>query len=68
VLEAIDLEAVRSNGYAFQIELTYRTLKKGFRVKEIPIVFEDRRVGQSKMSRKIFLEGLTMVWKLRLRL
>lgn len=67
VLEAIDLEAVRSNGYAFQIELTYRTLKKGFRVKEIPIVFEDRRVGQSKMSRKIFIEGLVMVWKLRLR-
>ena len=66
VLEAIDLEAVRSTGYAFQIELTYRTLKKGFRVKEIPIVFEDRRVGQSKMSRKIFLEALTMVWKLRL--
>ena len=62
----IDLDAVKSTGYAFQIELTYRTLKKGFRVKEIPIVFEDRRVGQSKMSRKIFLEALTMVWKLRL--
>ncbi len=66
VLEAIDLGAVESTGYAFQIELTYRTLKKGFTVKEIPIVFEDRRVGQSKMSRKIFLEALTMVWKLRL--
>lgn len=66
VLEAIELDAVRSTGYAFQIELTYRTLKKGFRVKELPIVFEDRRVGQSKMSRKIFLEALTMVWKLRL--
>lgn len=66
VLEGIDLEAVRSTGYAFQIELTYRALKKGFRVKEIPIVFEDRRVGHSKMSRKIFLEALTMVWKLRL--
>ncbi len=66
VLEALDLDAVRSSGYAFQIELTYRALKKGFRVKEIPIVFEDRRVGQSKMSRKIFAEALLMVWKLRL--
>lgn len=66
VLEAIDLAAVKSTGYAFQIELTYRTLKAGFKVKEIPIVFEDRRVGQSKMSRKIFVEALTMVWKLKL--
>src|SRR6185436_15472466 len=66
VLQAIDLNAVKSSGYAFQIELKYRTLKAGFRVKEIPIVFEDRRVGQSKMSRKIFLEGLTMVWKLKM--
>ena len=65
VLEAIDLDAVVSSGYAFQIELTYRALKKGFTVKEVPIVFEDRRVGQSKMSRKIFLEAVTMVWKLR---
>jgi dolichol-phosphate mannosyltransferase len=66
VLEAIDLEGVQSTGYAFQIELTYRTLQKGFTVKEVPIVFEDRRVGQSKMNRRIFLEALTMVWKLRL--
>jgi dolichol-phosphate mannosyltransferase len=66
VLEAIELDEVKSTGYAFQIELTYRTLKKGFTVRELPIVFEDRRVGQSKMSRKIFLEALTMVWKLRL--
>jgi len=65
VLEAIDLDAVQSSGYAFQIELTYRALKKGFTVKELPIVFEDRRVGQSKMSRKIFVEAFTMVWKLR---
>ncbi|MEW5738300.1 MAG: polyprenol monophosphomannose synthase [Myxococcota bacterium] len=65
VLEAIDLDQVVSSGYGFQIELTYRTLKKGFTVKEIPIVFEDRRVGQSKMSRKIFVEAMTMVWKLR---
>lgn len=66
VLETLDLDAVQSTGYGFQIELTYRALKAGFRVEEIPIVFEDRRVGQSKMSRKIFLEALTMVWKLRL--
>lgn len=66
VLEGIGLDQVQSTGYSFQIELTYRTLKKGFTVREVPIVFEDRRVGQSKMSRKIFLEALTMVWKLRL--
>lgn len=66
VLEAIDLDSIKSTGYAFQIELTYRTLRKGFKVQEIPIVFEDRRVGQSKMSKKIFLEALAMVWKLRL--
>ena len=66
VLEAIDLDAVQSTGYAFQIELTYRALKQGFTVREVPIVFEDRRVGHSKMNRKIFLEALTMVWKLRL--
>lgn len=65
VLESIDLDTVKSSGYGFQIELTYRTLRKGFVVKEIPIVFEDRRVGKSKMSRKIFLEALAMVWRLR---
>jgi len=65
VLESIDLAAVKSTGYAFQIELTYRTYRKGFRVEEVPIVFEDRRVGQSKMSRRIVVEALTMVWKLR---
>lgn len=66
VLESIDLDQVVSSGYGFQIELTYRALKKGFTVKEIPIVFEDRRVGQSKMSRKIFVEAMTMVWRLKL--
>jgi dolichol-phosphate mannosyltransferase len=66
VLETLDLDAVHSSGYGFQIELTYRTLRKGFRVQEVPIVFEDRRVGHSKMSRRIFLEAFTMVWKLRL--
>ncbi|MBZ4335386.1 polyprenol monophosphomannose synthase [Corallococcus interemptor] len=65
VLEAIHLDEVRSTGYAFQIELTYRTLRKGFTVREVPIVFEDRRVGHSKMNKKIFVEALGMVWKLR---
>ena len=64
--EGTDLDGVKSSGYGFQIELTYRALRKGFVVKEIPIIFEDRRVGQSKMSRKIFLEALGMVWRLRL--
>jgi dolichol-phosphate mannosyltransferase len=64
-LASLDLATVRSTGYAFQIELTYRALKRGLRVVEIPIVFEDRRVGQSKMSKRIFLEAVTMVWKLR---
>ena len=66
VLETIDLDAIGSQGYGFQIEMKYRTLGKGFRVEEMPITFVDRRVGQSKMSRKIVLEALTMVWRLRL--
>ncbi|RKH64943.1 polyprenol monophosphomannose synthase [Corallococcus interemptor] len=65
VLESLNLDEVRSTGYAFQIELTYRTLRKGFTVREVPIVFEDRRVGHSKMNKKIFVEALGMVWKLR---
>jgi dolichol-phosphate mannosyltransferase len=68
VLETIDLDAVRSNGYSFQIEVTYRASQAGFRIAEVPIVFVDRRVGQSKMSGTIFAEALTMVWKLRLGL
>jgi len=66
VLEAIDLDKVKSNGYSFQIEMSFRAHKKGFRIKEIPIVFEDRRVGQSKMSKKIVREAIWMVWRLRL--
>ncbi|MDU4961143.1 MAG: polyprenol monophosphomannose synthase [Sporomusaceae bacterium] len=66
VLESIDLDSIKSNGYSFQVEMNYRTFLKGFRIREVPIVFEDRRVGQSKMSRKIFLEAITMVWRLRL--
>ena len=65
VLEAIDLESVQCSGYAFQIELTYRAIKKGFRVIELPIVFEDRRVGRSKMSRRIVLEAIAKVWSIR---
>jgi dolichol-phosphate mannosyltransferase len=64
-LESIDLGSVRSNGYSFQIELTYRAVLHGMRVKEVPIVFVDRTLGRSKMSRKIFLEAVGMVWKLR---
>jgi dolichol-phosphate mannosyltransferase len=64
-LETIDLGEVRSNGYSFQIELTYRGIRRGLRVAEVPIVFVDRRAGHSKMSRKIFLEAVAMVWKLR---
>ena len=65
-LEAIELGEVRSNGYSFQIEMTYRALRRGLRVVEVPIVFVDRTLGQSKMNRKIFLEAIGVVWKLRL--
>jgi len=65
-LESIDLPSVRSEGYSFQIEMTFRLLNKGFKVTEIPIVFVDRRQGASKMSRKIFAEAIGVVWKLRL--
>ena len=63
VLETIDLESIHSKGYAFQIETTYRTIRAGFRVVEVPIVFVDRQVGGSKMSRTIVLEA---VWKVPL--
>ncbi len=64
-LERIDLGGVKSNGYSFQIELTYRAVLRGMRVAEVPILFVDRRAGASKMSRKIFAEAIVMVWKLR---
>ena len=66
VLEAIDLDNIMSAGYAFQIEMNYRTILKGFKVKEVPIVFEDRVAGKSKMSKKIFIEALLNVVTLRL--
>ncbi len=64
-LEGIDLDAVRSNGYSFQIEMKYRVIQAGMTIEELPIVFEDRRVGESKMSKEIFLEAIGMVWRLR---
>jgi len=65
VLEAIDLSHVRSNGYAFQIEMSFRAWRKHFKIVEIPIVFVDRTEGQSKMSRSIVREAIWMVWRLR---
>jgi dolichol-phosphate mannosyltransferase len=65
VLESIDLDTIQSNGYSFQIELKYRALKKNFKAVEVPILFEDRRTGQSKMSLKIVLEAIYRVWLLR---
>jgi len=67
VLEAIDLDRVRSNGYSFQIEMSFRAWKKGFRLVEIPIVFTDRVEGQSKMNKRIVREAIWMVWWLRLQ-
>jgi dolichol-phosphate mannosyltransferase len=66
-LEAIDLDSLDSLGYAFQVETTYRAVKDGFRVVEVPIVFRDRRVGQSKMSGAIMLEAAFRVPAMRLR-
>jgi dolichol-phosphate mannosyltransferase len=65
-LGAIDLDDVRSNGYAFQIETHFRTWRKGFRIVEIPIVFVDRTEGTSKMSKKIVWEAVWMVWRMRI--
>ncbi len=65
VLEGIDLDAVRSNGYGFQIEMTFRSWWRGYRIIETPIVFADRREGTSKMTFSIAIEALLMVWRLR---
>jgi dolichol-phosphate mannosyltransferase len=67
VLKAINLDRIRSNGYAFQIEMSYKAWRKGFRLAEIPIVFLDRHAGSSKMSKQIVYEAFFMVWKLLLR-
>ncbi len=66
VLESIDWSRVGSDGYAFQIEITFKAWRKGFRIREIPIVFVDRKAGESKMSRRIVHEAAWMVWRLRL--
>jgi dolichol-phosphate mannosyltransferase len=66
VLEAIDLDSVRSQGYSFQIEMSYRAWLKGFLISEIPIIFVDRTVGESKMTRSIMLEAAIMIPRLRL--
>ncbi|MDQ2714832.1 MAG: polyprenol monophosphomannose synthase [Chloroflexota bacterium] len=65
VLQSLALDSVQSRGYAFQVEMTYRTLRQGFKIVETPILFTDRRVGKSKMSRAIFIEGFTYVLKAR---
>ena len=66
VLEELDLNAVRSQGYSFQIEMNFRTWCKGFRIKEVPIIFVDRTIGESKMSKNIVYEAIFMVWRLRI--
>ena len=68
VLEKIGLDKVHSDGYAFQIEMHYKAWKKKFRIKEIPIIFEDRHSGSSKMSRKVMREAAIIVWKLKIGL
>ena len=65
VLQAINLDKVTSNGYSFQIEMNFKAWKKGFKIKEVPIVFVDRTEGNSKMSKNIVYEAIFMVWKLR---
>jgi dolichol-phosphate mannosyltransferase len=67
VLESINLDEVRSGGYSFQIEMNFKAWKKGFKLKEIPIIFIDRAVGKSKMSKVIFREAVWMVWKLKIK-
>jgi len=66
VLESLDLSRVRSDGYGFQIEINYKAWRKGFRIREIPILFVDRRAGESKMNRRIVWEAAWMVWRLRI--
>ena len=66
VLKNIELDSVRSQGYSFQIEMNFRAWIKGYNLKEIPIIFSDRTIGQSKMSKKIVYEAIFMVWRLRI--
>ena len=66
VLSDINLDSVRSQGYSFQIEMNFRAWIKGYKIKEMPIIFSDRTIGQSKMSKKIVYEAIFMVWRLRI--
>lgn len=68
VLEGIDFKSITSDGYSFLIEMKYRAYKKGYKITEVPIVFEERRLGQSKISKSIIFEALFVVWRLRLGL
>ena len=65
-LERVDLDRVHSDGYGFQIEMNFKVWRQGMRIKEIPILFVDRRVGISKMNRRIIWEAMWLVWKLRI--
>ena len=65
-LQQVDLSAVTSDGYGFQIEMNFKVWRKGMRVREIPILFVDRRVGVSKMNKKIIWEAMWLVWRLRI--
>jgi len=67
VLEAININRIKSNGYSFQIELHFRAFKKGFRIKEVSVIFRERIEGVSKMSRSIVIEAIWMVWALKIR-
>ena len=66
VLESINLDKIHSDGYAFQIEMHYKAWKKGFKIKETPIIFVDRHSGSSKMSHGVMMEAAVIVWKIRL--
>ena len=66
VLESIDLERIKSSGYSFQIEMKFRAWKKGFSLVEVPIIFEERSEGRSKMTKAIIYEAVFMVWKLKI--
>lgn len=65
VLEAVDIDGIRSNGYSFQIEVTHRAHQMGFKIMETPIIFNDRKLGTSKMNGRIVAEAMLLVWKLR---
>jgi dolichol-phosphate mannosyltransferase len=65
VLESLDIDKIESNGYSFQIEVTHRAHQMGFKIKETPIIFVDRKVGTSKMSSRIVVEAMAVVWKIR---